>query len=174
MNRYFVAVNLPEEIKRQVFERYSKEIPKDSFKVVPEENIHATLAFIGWWPAEKEAQLVEKLSSIKQPAFELELQGIGHFNYRVLWLGTTKGGEEMNALAQKVQAALGIKDERFQPHFTLARAREAGKGKVAPVLERLEKKEFKASVKIKSFELMQSTLKPSGPTYSKVKGFPLP
>ena len=172
-NRYFVALNLPEQIKQEIFEKFSQDTPENGFKVVRQENIHTTLAFIGWWPAEKESQLVEMLSSIKHSSFELELQGIGHFNHRVIWLGTTKGGEEMTALAKKVQQALDIKDERFHPHFTLARARHPVKKEVAPLLEQLQKKDFKALVQVKSFELMQSILKPFGPTYSKVKSFPL-
>ena len=171
--RYFVAVNLPPDVKARIFETYSKLIPGNGFKVVPKENLHTTLAFIGWWPAEKEKELVEKLSAVKHPAFELELKGVGHFNYRVIWLGTTRGGGEMEGLARKTLQALGIKDERFHPHFTLARARQPLKKEVAPLLEKLQKKEFKAPVQIKSFELMQSELKPSGPVYSKVKSFPL-
>jgi 2'-5' RNA ligase len=172
-NRYFVAVNLPEETKKNIFSQFSQAIPVKDFKVVPAENIHATLAFIGWWPAENESQLVEKLSAITHSSFALELQGISHFNYRVIWLGTTKGGEEMTSLAQKVLKALDIKDERFHPHFTLARARQPKKEVASPILEKLEKKEFKASFNLSSFELMQSILKPSGPTYSRVESFPL-
>ena len=172
-NRYFVAVNLPDQVKAKIFAQQSKLIPKNGFKVVPEENIHTTLAFVGWWPAEKENELVVKLSRVKQSSFELELDGIDHFGYRVLWLGTTRGSEELTALAQKVLAALDIKDERFHPHFTLARARHPLKKEVKPLLEKLQAKPFQESCKVESFELMQSVLKPGGPVYSKVKSFAL-
>jgi 2'-5' RNA ligase len=173
--RYFVAVNLPLDLRARarIFEVYSRHIPDNGFKVVPKNNVHTTLAFIGWWPGEKERELAAKLSSVKHPAFELELNGIGHFNHRVIWLGTTKGGREMEALAQKTLQALEIKEERFHPHFTLARARYPVKKEVAPVLEKLQAREFKESVQVKSFELMQSHLKPSGPVYTVVESFPL-
>jgi 2'-5' RNA ligase len=172
-NRYFVAVNLPEKVKAKIFEEYSGAIPENAFKVVPQENIHSTLAFVGWWPAEKEGELVEKLSQVKHSSFELALDGVDHFGYRVIWLGTTRGSEEFSALALKALAALGIKDERFHPHFTLARARRPLKKEVKPLLEKLQKKAFKETVKVESFELMQSVLKPSGPVYSRVKSFAL-
>lgn len=174
MKRLFVAINLPEALKEKIFETLSKEIDPKKLKVVKKENLHLTLAFLGYFPEEKIQELEEKLSGVKElQEFEIELTGIGCFKNRVLWLGMEKGKQEAIELNKKVNELLGLESERFSAHLTLARNKEFSGKELNELIKKLEEKRFSATTKINSVELMESKLTPNGPIYSVVKKFEL-
>ena len=55
--RIFIAVNFPDELKKEIFESISSELPKDECKIVAEANLHITLKFLGYLNEEKIAEI---------------------------------------------------------------------------------------------------------------------
>ena len=167
--RLFFAANIPEEVKRLISEKLLPLIPADSWGKVPQENLHVTMLFLGQLPAEAVERLRAQAEQLKNSnAFEAELQGIGHFNGRVLWIGFGKGGDEFRGLCEKLQAAVGVRDERFHPHVTLARNKGMGRKETLALAEKLQKTGFSAKISVKSIELMESILRQPAPKYKRV------
>jgi 2'-5' RNA ligase len=172
--RVFLAINLPEEVKKEVFEVYSKKVFREGIKLVEEQNLHLTLKFLGYLSEEKINELKEKLFLLKEEkGFEMVLNGIGTFNGRVIWVGVKKGAEEVNALAKKIDEVLELRDERFHPHVTIARNKKLKRQEVMESVKKLKEKEKEWRIEVKGFELMESILSSKGPTYKKIFSIPL-
>ena len=167
-NRLFVAVNLPEKTKNGIA-AFLESIPKDGWGKVRQENLHITLCFLGWIEESKLNEIkteLEKLSGFGE--FEMELNGFGHFDGRVLWIGIGKGAEELNALSKKTGKLLGAIDERFHAHITLARNKGAKRKYAAEIIEKLRKTAYREKIIVKSIDLMESRLQTIGPVYRKL------
>ncbi|MBT1073898.1 RNA 2',3'-cyclic phosphodiesterase [Geobacter grbiciae] len=139
--RLFVAIDLPDEVKRSVAD-ICRGVP--GVRWLPPDQLHLTLRFIGEEDDAVAAAIRRGLAEITSPPFPLSLQGVGCFpsprRPRVLWVGLS-GGAPLQQLQQKVEAAVvaaGILAEErpFSPHITLARLREHREGDVAPFLAR--------------------------------------
>ncbi|MBU0532529.1 RNA 2',3'-cyclic phosphodiesterase [Candidatus Micrarchaeota archaeon] len=167
--RLFVAVPLPEKVKKKLAE-LGKEIEQDGIKLVEPENIHITLKFIG--ESSEAAHIEKKLREIRFNKFACAAKGAGVFpneNYiRVVWAGLES--EELNLLAKKVIGALhGYgKDDRFSAHVTIARVKQ--KIDLKSFLEKHKDEDF-GSFEISSFDLMQSELGGDGPKYTTLASF---
>ncbi len=167
--RCFVAVNLPAEIKREIFEKISKKFPPKDCKVVPQENLHITLAFLGYANEEEIAQAHEKMRALQeQKAFEIELNGFGDFNNRVFWVGIPKGAEELKAIAEKLQKIVRVQDERFSAHLTVARNKSIPRKEAREIMKKIEQENFSANFRAETIDLMESVLSPKGPKYEKL------
>lgn len=103
------------------------------FRWTPESNLHLTIRFIGSVDRELVVQVAARLAAAAPAGFDLELGDIGTFKRgrlaRVVWLGLRSGSDAAVHLAARVEAecqAAALEAERrpFQPHLTLARARE--------------------------------------------------
>ena len=136
MGRYFIGVPIPPEAKKKLkvqswpgLSRYKEE------KLVPQNNWHYTLAFIGQLDDEN----LDALKSLLQvyawgKSFKIGIRNFGAFpnlnEGRILWAGCDRGREEITALALTLRRQLDdmhIKydDKPFVPHITLARMRSA-------------------------------------------------
>jgi len=147
-------------------------------------NWHLTLFFLGQISQDVASQVQEVLSRIMYPPFRFQAGGGGFFppgakkSPRVIWTGLEKGAVDSIALAGQVQAALeqlGFAAEKrpFRPHLTLGRIKQAKVGDDwSALLRDLEAREW-PEIRIRSFVLWQSFLKPSGPEYAVVREFPL-
>ena len=63
--RLFVAVELPEELRKNIHE-FAKQIEQDGIKLVEEHNLHVTMKFIGDVPEDKvEEKVDEKVDEVK-------------------------------------------------------------------------------------------------------------
>ncbi len=96
------------------------------------ENLHLTVRFIGTIRRGVVEAIADRLDGASGPAIELTLGDVGTFKRsrmaRVVWLGLRSGGDELKALASRVEAecrAAGLAPEAraLQPHLTVARAR---------------------------------------------------
>jgi len=167
VKRMFVAVNLPAEIKKGIHEKLVQAIPAGKARPVETENLHVTLKFLGYLHPEKLAEVREKLQALAAvKKFEVGLAGIGEFGGRVVWLGVSKGGEEMKALSDKLDELLQVKDDRFHAHVTLARNKELKAPEVRELLAALEKEGCSWSFKAESVDVMESVLSAKGPKYA--------
>lgn len=167
--RCFIAVNVPEEIKKKIFESVSKKIPKDSCKLVAQENLHVTMLFLGNLTEQAVSEAREKMRALSTfKAFDAELSGIGNFHARVFWVGIVKGQEELEAIADVLQKEFGVQEEDFHAHLTVARNKFLKSAEADALLKELEKEKFSLGFRVETIDFMQSVLSPSGPSYKKL------
>jgi len=170
MPRLFVALDLPEEIKRSL-EPLGRGLG-DVRWLEPDQQ-HLTLRFLGQLDNGWTRDVAEALALVPGVPFELRLKGIGHFPLRgepqVLWVGVEKS-LELQRLKRRVDRVLGdagLEPERrkFTPHVTIARIR----GPLSPT--RLGTYLMRHSLyrsepfPVSSFHLFTSWLRPAGAEY---------
>jgi 2'-5' RNA ligase len=169
--RAFFGLPVPEacrELLAGYLEACASIAPK--FRWVPAANLHLTVRFIG----SVERGLVEgiamNLGLAGLRGFEIELGDLGTFKrgrlVRVVWIGMRSGSEQASELAARVEAECaraGLQAEArpFQPHLTLARARDRD-GAVLPVLPRVPTPE---RWRARELVLYQSRLGSAGAVY---------
>ena len=84
--RLFIAISLSDEIRKSLVKTQdflSRHGIRGS--LVPRENLHMTLTFIGEHPDPD--QVLEVMENVDFPAFSITLNDIGIFNNNVLWAG---------------------------------------------------------------------------------------
>ena len=144
-------------------------IPKEKWRVIRPENAHITMHFLGYIQEKAIMELKEKAAQLENfGSFEAELAGIGRFKNRVLWLGVGSGAEEMSLLSKKLCSAIGLREEKFHPHVTLARNRGSRAEETDRLIESLREKAFREKISVDSLELMESILHRAGPEYKTV------
>ena len=126
--RLFIGVPLTDEARRAVEKALPKKLPG---KLVPPENWHFTLRFLGSTAAEEREKIVQRLQSATCGApFTIRFTDLGAFPHagraRVLWLGIDEGSERMIQLAAIAEGAarsvgLAAQSKEFTPHLTLSR-----------------------------------------------------
>jgi len=172
--RVFIAINLPPEVKKEIYERVSSKIDRKKCKVVKEENLHVTMLFLGYLNEEAVKELEEKMGAVKKfSSFNAILEGAGHFNGRVIWLGAREGEKEVEAIHEKLCELIGVKDERFNAHVTLARVKEMKRKEVEELMGRLNQEKFCGKICVSSVDLMESVLTSEGAKYFVIKRFEL-
>ena len=176
--RLFVALQLPDSLKRDVGELQSG---LRSARWLDEDALHLTLAFIGEVDVSAMRRIEDALATVTAPVLGVELRGIGCFPPRgaprVLWTGASPK-DELVLLAATVRRALGragvaLERRRFMPHVTIARFRRPP----SPA----EMKRFLGShslfrtprVDIAAFHLFSSVLRSSGARYTIEATMPL-
>ena len=175
--RCFIAIEIPEPIKREVGELINrlKKYNADIKWVIPE-NLHLTLKFLGDTPEALLPNIEESLFKIvlSYDPFYIKLYGTGVFpnrkHPRVIWIGI-EDSKILNKLKLDMEdsmALLGYQKENkeFLAHLTIGRVRSR-KGIVYLVneLNNFKDKDF-GCIHIKSIKLMKSELKPNGPVYN--------
>jgi 2'-5' RNA ligase len=148
---------------------------------VEEDNLHMTLKFLGEVEEKKIEEINKALGFLQEKkAFQMTIYGAGVFPnpayVRVIWAGVREDAEETRKLQGEVDAQLlplGFpRDDRFHPHFTLARVRSVDKGRLKTFLQENATLNL-GSFTVSSIELMESRLGPKGPAYSIIRSFPL-
>ena len=176
MHRLFVAIDLPFAVKDALVAMMGGVI---GARWQSEDQLHLTLRFIGEVDTRTANAISEVLATVRHPAFEMSLRGIGSFERKgrtdALWIGV-EPAEPVKALHNKLDRALtriGIAPETraYHPHVTLARF-SRGAGPLDGFLH------TSGSVGIEpfavdSFCLFESRLTEAGADYSVVERFPL-
>ena len=151
---------------------------------VPEDRLHLTMEFLGEQPESGVPELTAALSrAIERHApVSLALHGLGAFpNLRapnIVWMGV-EADPKLELLQHdlaRVCSELGYElDARaFRPHITLGRARARLKGDAARALATAARAvDFAGVVEVKTVDLMESRLLPSGARYSVLAAMPL-
>jgi len=126
--RLFIGVPLTEDARRAIEKALPKTLPG---KLVPAENWHFTLRFLGSTETGKRDQLVRTLEAATcGPRFNIRFSELGAFpspgRARILWLGIDEGVERMVQLGAIAEAAARIagfpaESREFTPHLTLSR-----------------------------------------------------
>ncbi len=145
--RLFYAVEIPEDIKRNVW-REVKKFEDLPVKLVSIHHYHITLLFLG----EVEAKNVELLANAIEkntfPKFYMTLKGMGAFYdkrgaVKVIYKDVGLGREELKEiheyLTERSGEALESKDRRpYEPHLTLARGAVRSRSVTEAIKERID------------------------------------
>lgn len=179
MVRLFVAIDLPDEIRRQFFDvQNSLRSSRARISLVDQESMHITLKFIGEVSGSVLPQITEILQTIESSPFSMEVGLIGTNSQRaprVVWAEVDDHGP-CRALAKTIDSSLvslGFEPEKrkFRPHITIARVRqfhqslfEAMAGVAASC---------SGTIPVNEFILKKSELTPDGPIYTDILHIPL-
>ncbi len=169
MRRLFVALAMPDAVRARLSEMLCG-IP--GARWVNPENLHLTLRFIGEVDGGAAEEIADSLSRLQAPAFDLTLEGLGHFEsrgrLRALWVGV-RPEPALTALQRKVEnavvaAGLPPESRKFKPHVTLARFSGT------PLIEAGRYVEANAAIRLAPFPvtevvLFESRLGRGGPAY---------
>ncbi|HJT32688.1 MAG TPA: RNA 2',3'-cyclic phosphodiesterase [Pirellulales bacterium] len=183
--RTFIAVEISSETRsraRQLFERLKGTDAKISW--VKPECLHLTLKFLGDVDLREIPAVCDAVTQAVAdlPPFEIEAHGAGAFptaaRPRTIWLGVGRGSEEMVALHDAVDRALGglgyrREQRRFRPHLTVGRVRG---GRDLDALGELlgQHADFAGGVtSVDEVVVMSSELSPDGPEYEPLAAAPL-
>ena len=183
MLRTFVAVNLDIGIKEKISViRNEVKIffPDKSAKWEDSSKYHITLQFLGDTPQNLIADISSELGNIELGSSQIHLVAGGidafpnMYRPRILFLSINDNGGLLQQIAGEVNRRLSVygflQDKKFHSHVTLARIKIPVKISEA---ERIKNIRGNFSCDVKSFELMASTLKPTGSEYKLIKSFPL-
>lgn len=177
--RVFIAIELPAEIQKELgaLQRDLKSVTNSARWVAPE-SIHLTLKFIGQTPDQRIPEIDSALIGLTWKPFTVTVRGLGFFpgtrSPRVLWAGLET--PTMENLAQQVDTRmerLGFEKEKraFRPHLTLARARDMRIDNSLVIATEKYQEQVFGSFTVDRFYLIQSTLKPSGAVYNRLKEY---
>ena len=176
--RAFVAVPLPEAARTALVDLQAD---LDQGRLVPEANLHLTLAFLDDQPEAELERLHDVLSDISMDEFDLSFSGVeapGGRKPALIWAGV-EASEGLTRLHQRVRAAaqqigMELPRRRFRPHVTVARI-----GRHAPLdPERLgiwlaRHGAMRAGpFPIRCFCLYRSQLGPGGAVYDMLAEYP--
>lgn len=170
--RFFIAIDLPLELKQFLIEINSELKRFNGVKTVERENTHLTLLFLGEKPDFKE--IVSNLKIIQYMKFRVEVSNIGFFpdshHIKVVWLGVKKS-KDLTSL-QKQIAILFDDYKDYVPHLTFARVKSINrreKEELLEIISKFNKSEF--SFEVDKFKLYSSELTSFGPIHRVVDTF---
>ncbi len=175
--RLFIAVELPEEVKRQISELQKTLIfTEQQAKCNSSKEQHITLKFLGEIMDSKIPKIIAALKYVSFNKFNAKIEtnaGFANENYlRVAWF-ITEPQKEFLDLKQKIDKQLKFvkskKEENFIPHITLARFKYVNDRNL--VIEKVKSLKLKAEFIVDSFKLMKSILTPKGHVYEVIESF---
>lgn len=158
--KIFIAINLPPQIKKRLIQKTEKwrDLP---VRWTQEENLHVTLAFLGYLDDEKILSVCDSVNSAVKnfEPFEISLNkiiiGPSENQPRMVW-ATGEKSEELKTLVEKIEKSLGIfqrEKKNFSPHATLGRIMKEKWAKLSEKPEIKEKINFVIPVdKVEIFE----------------------
>jgi 2'-5' RNA ligase len=180
--RLFVAVELSAKLRAVLLDAQQRLGAFDrDVRWVDEENLHLTFKFLGDVMDGRVPEIVAVLERVLADCGvrELCLSGAGCFPprgpVRVAWAGVADDGGAWSACRDRIDTALAewefaTKAERFSPHVTLGRVRRGRRA--AGLREAVAGMQVQGGQPVAAIALMQSTLTPDGPEYTRVASFP--
>lgn len=176
--RIFIAINLPEDIKRKLAD-YQNKWPDLPIRWTKPKNIHITLVFLGYVNDE---ELVEICKVAKEVAgrhlpFSIILDRICYgppkkIPPRMIWIEGEKS-KELATIKNDIEKSLinskGVdfssENRAFSLHITLGRIRQWEWRRIEPEERPEIKEEINLSFPVNSIEIMESELKRGGAEY---------
>lgn len=189
IKRLFIAINLPQEIKKELAEQereiksaFSEEA-QGIFKWVKPDNLHITLLFLGDVLIENIPKLIGviKKATGNWQTFQIKVEKVCYDRMppRLIWIETEKNKDLeclINQFKQDViEQGIGrfIDSKPFSSHITLARVKTWQFKRIdpeeIPEIENVLDLQFD----VNSIDLMESVLKRQGPQYTILNSFPL-
>lgn len=176
--RVFISIDLPKEVKDYLFELEKEVRGFNLGKVnwVFKKNLHLTLKFLGEVSEDKALEIKNNLKNIKFKKFKLKLTEISFypskFKPNVIWVGVELQ-EEFIKLQQLVDAeTIEVGDLKLGAHITFGRIKSLKEKKL--FLDKISKiKIKKLEFEVNSFDLFNSELSASGPSYNLLEKYSL-
>lgn len=174
--RAFLAIDLPDEVKREIM-RFGGILRRNDLlqaKFVEEENLHLTLKFFGEILEKETGMIADVLKEIHFPIFSCNLGKLGLFDDKILWIDLEDHGEikKMHDLVDMKLGDFFEADIRFHNHVTLARIKRIkDKAGLAELFEKIQIQPV--SFEVAEYTLKKSELTSSGPVYENVRSFRL-
>jgi len=180
MHRIFIAINLPENIKKELssFQAKWPELPCHWTK---KENLHITLIFLGYLNDEEllEVCKIAKEVASRNSSFSINLNKICYgpqkkMPPRMIWAEGEKS-EELGRLQRNLENSLfavsikSLKEPEvrpYKPHITLGRIRQWEFRQIEPEERPEVSEEISLSFPVESIEVMESVLKREGSEYT--------
>jgi len=178
--RLFIAIRPTSEVGLDDV-RQRLVVVQPGARMVPKENLHLTMAFLGELAQECIQSLVGALDEalIGAKVFRLKLCGLGAFpsvsNPRVVWCGVEEN-VSLQTLHQSITAGLEsvrvkTDEKAFHPHVTIARLRTGeGTERLRQLLHTDKTTPFE-EWRCGGVQLMSSTPMPQGPQYQVLHRF---
>ncbi len=181
MIRSFLAIELPEAIRRKI-EEVQKDLKLSHADVrwVSPEKIHLTLKFFGSIDESRIDPIVKSIGGPTQTSspFSLAVRGMGAFphlkNPRVIWMGLVDEKEILPSFQRELEKELRkigfeSEDRPFHPHLTLGRMKSnQGRDELIGRMEKYREEQF-GDFQVEKVVLFKSDLRPSGPIYTPLK-----
>ena len=195
--RLFVALDLPRDVRDRIVAWQQAELNDEALRVVGPQNLHVTLAFLGYLPEKAIPEVAEVVHSVDAAAPPIQTMAA------VMWrksqfapdpVGKPRGRPRLFALDAQSEATVALqadlerelvarrlyKPEKrpFWPHVTVARVRPERRGSKRPA--RIESPPGELSEDLREpfrgvrVTLYRSTLRPQGAEYAPLAQVALP
>ncbi len=202
--RIFIAINLPDEVRKEIvsYQKKMKELfnftkseysfqddSKEPINWTRKENLHITLVFIGYVKDDDLPSIFKTTKDIvkKYKSFSIDLNNICYGPPkknppRMIWV-TGEKSETLGKLQTELQTSLlnpwveepsKIKSKAFSPHITLGRIRKWEFKKIDPEERPQIEESFLLNFRVKSIKIVESELKKTGPEYTVLDSVSLP
>lgn len=121
--RCFFALELKHQDKQVLSEWLSLQ-PLPFGRIIPTQNLHITLAFMGQIPKSKIKSLISTGDSIDLPEFSVNVNQWGYFEAaKTLWLGTSEDKDLQDARSEFSDSDINqTKGYAYIPHISVMRA----------------------------------------------------
>jgi 2'-5' RNA ligase len=189
MFRLFVAISIPERIRREIF-RVQQELepltPRGAVRWTRPDQIHLTLRFLGDVPAARLEALKESLGAVCRGVRPLRLraEGIGFFpndhSPRVIWVGVNEAEGLLVDLQRRIETAARSftaesSPETFVGHATLGRCKSFRPSDLEKLLAQVRVSQGRAFGEwtAPAVEIIRSQLSPAGALYTVLAALPL-
>ncbi len=184
--RIFIAINLPEEIRKKLAECQGK-WPELPVRWTKPKNIHITLVFLGYLSDEELVEIckVAKEVALKHTPFDVNLTKICYGPTdkqppRMIW-AIGERSPEFTSLRDDLEKSLmsseGVRfsseKRAFSPHITLGRMRVWEFQRIEPEERPEVDEEINLNFQVESIEVMESRLKRNGAEYTILETIPL-
>lgn len=185
-HRIFIAINLPEEIKREL-EKFQSQWPELPVRWTKPESLHITMVFLGYL-SDQELSDVCKIArevALRQKAFSLNLTKICYgppkkMPPRMVWIEGEKLKELTNLQIDLEKSLTSSENVKFEPekrsfssHITLGRIKTWEFRSIDPEERPNVETDISLSFEVNSIEVMESDLKRGGPEYAVLESAPL-
>jgi 2'-5' RNA ligase len=187
-HRIFIAINLPPEIKN-VLKKFQNSFSELPAKWVKPENLHITLAFLGYIRDDNLSEIIEitKKVALRHKPFFIKIKKICYAPPeikppRMIWVVGEKNQqladlkEDLQNSLMRINTPHRLHKEAgrsFVPHITLARIRKWEFKQMAPDERPEINEDLNLKFEVNSIEVMESRLKRAGAEYEILQSFPL-
>jgi len=184
--RIFIAINLPEDIKKKLADCQGK-WPELPIRWTKKENLHITLVFLGYLNDEEllEVCKITKEVASRNQSFSVNLNKICYgppkkMPPRMVWVEGEKS-EEFTSLREDLEKSLMTSGEvhfssekrAFSPHITSGRIKTWEFRQIEPEERPEISEEISLVFPVNSIEVMESELKKGGSEYIILEPCPL-
>jgi 2'-5' RNA ligase len=174
-HRLFIGIRPPAHVREALIDTMEA---LEGARWQDDEQLHLTMRFVGEVEREAANDLAAALASIALPSFELELEGVSHFERKgrptAIW-ARVRPAPELERLRAKIERAcdlvgLGGETRRFTPHITIARLNSH----TGPIVDwSTRNSDLRANWQVDGFSLFESHLLASGAQYEVAVHYPL-